>query len=183
MTDSLLCLQREQLKQQLTEKVGPEITHLVLQLLQQKPTQRLSAAEALQLPCCATVLLQQQQQQTGAGPGNDTSGSTDETVQLHGQDECSRKRSRADQNAGAHTAGSGADGASVPDSADRQGVHNGPTTADSSADSSKISGDGVMQLTLKDGDDICAHQALDDPSKQQDAGRSRRPWWGAPLCR
>ena len=55
--------QREGLQQELEEKVGPDVAHLVLQLLQLKPGQRLSASQALELPCCATVLQQQQQQQ------------------------------------------------------------------------------------------------------------------------
>lgn len=83
MTDNLLCFpQREQLQQQLTEKVGPEMTHLVLELLHQKPVQRASAAEALDLLPCATLLHQRQQrQQIGAEDGN----STNEMVQQYAQ--------------------------------------------------------------------------------------------------
>ena len=53
-------VQREQLERQLTECVGPDAAHLVLQLLQPKPTQRLSAAQALLLPNCAKTLSEQQ---------------------------------------------------------------------------------------------------------------------------
>ena len=70
--------QREGLQQELEEKVGPDVAHLVLQLLQLKPGQRLSASQALELPCCATVLQQQQQQpqgSAGAESSNSASGS------------------------------------------------------------------------------------------------------------
>ena len=62
ITASSLCLQHEVLQQRLTEEVGPDFTHLVVQLLQQKPSQRLSAAQALELPCCVRMQQQQQQQ-------------------------------------------------------------------------------------------------------------------------
>ena len=53
-------VQREQLERQLTECVGPDAAHLVLQLLQWSLAQRLSAADALALPYCAKTLSEQQ---------------------------------------------------------------------------------------------------------------------------
>ena len=60
-------VQREQLGEQLTACVGPDAAHLVLQLLQQKPRERLSAADALALPCYAKILSQQQSASSQGG--------------------------------------------------------------------------------------------------------------------
>ena len=65
--------QREGLQQELEGKVGPDVAHLVLQLLQLKPGQRLSASQALELPCCATALLQQQLQRQREPAGAESS--------------------------------------------------------------------------------------------------------------
>ena len=55
--------QCELLRLLLTKEVGQDATDSVLQLLHYKPDQCLSAAQALELPCCATEMQQEQEQQ------------------------------------------------------------------------------------------------------------------------
>lgn len=95
------------------------MTHLVLELLQQKPSQRASAAQALDLLPCVHHQQQQQQRQVGAEDNN----STNETVQQYAQ----QNQLQQDQS---HPADSSSDHACS--SVDEDGVH---TECNSSADS------------------------------------------------
>ena len=155
-------VQREQLGEQLTERVGPDAAHLMLQLLQQ-PTRRLSAAQALLLPYCADTSSQQQsasQQDGDKGPGAGAG------MLSTPQGDSQRGRLQEDQGV-VDPAAKQTNAAMESNAMQSNAAESVSSHADHAASQASSHADGA--------------QPAED--EQEESGQGRAPWWGAPLCR
>ena len=154
-------VQHEQLEEQLTACVGPDAAHLVLQLLQQKPRERMSAADALALPYFAEIL---SQQQSASYQGGEKGSGAGDGMQSNFQGGSPRGEDQGGVDSAAEQTNASQNASSAMHSNAAESVSSHVAHADSHASSHA---EGAQRTEVH----------------QEESGQGRAPWWGAPLCR